>query len=200
MGIARREQGDLAGGRVELRRGAGLARASGRPEREGDVQATLGATRAWTGRSQQGLAILDQAVEASHGGAAGRVLMRRANVLLHMGRFHEAHRDLCRALPYLRRAGGTVWEARSLTHRAFVVLGLRLPGLAGADFARAEELFATSGQQLDDAKAQHNRRLAALNPGDLPQTRTCLHEAVSREHALGETNPDLAIDRSSALP
>src|SRR5260370_12905849 len=199
MGIARREQGDLAGGRVELRRGAGLARASGRPEREGDVQATLGATRAWTGRSQQGLGILDQAVEGSHGGAAGRVLMRRANVLLHMGRFHEAHRDLCRALPYLRRAGDTVWEARSLTHRAFVFLGLGLPGRAGADFARAEELFATSGQELEYAKARHNRGLAALSRGDLPGALTYFDEAGNRYDALGENIPDLAIDRCSAL-
>ena len=59
-----------------------LARASGRPEREVDVQATLGTALAWTGRSQQGLALLDRAVEASHGGLAGRMLMRRATILL----------------------------------------------------------------------------------------------------------------------
>jgi len=199
IGIVLRDHGDLPGAIVELRKGARLARASGRPEREVDVQATLGATLAWTGRTQQGLAVLDRAVEASRGGAAGRVLMRRANVLLHMGRFHEAHEDLCRALPYLRRAGDTVWEARSLTHRAEVFLGLGLPGRAGADFARAEELLATSGQELEYAKARHNRGLAALSRGDLPQALTYFDEAGSRYDALGETNPDLAIDRCSAL-
>ena len=87
IGIVLRDHGDLPGAIVELRRGARLARASGRPEREVDVQATLGATLAWTGRSQQGLAVLDRAVAASRGGAAGRVLMRRAMILRDLGRF-----------------------------------------------------------------------------------------------------------------
>ncbi len=194
-----RDHGDLPGAILELRKGVRLARASGQVEREIDVQATLGATLAWTGRSQQGLAVLDRAVDASRGGAAGRVLMRRANVLLHMGRFHEAHEDLCRALPYLRRAGDTVWEARSLTHRAEVFLGLGLPGRAGADFARAEELFATSGQEREYAIARHNLGLAALSRGDLPEALTYFDEAGKRYDALGEDFPDLLIDRCSAL-
>ena len=139
IGIVLRDRGDLPGAIAELRKGVRLARASGRPEREVDVQATLGLALAWTGRSQQGLAILDRAVEASRGDLAGRVLMRRASVLRDLGRFHEAHQDLSRALPYFRRAGDTVWEARSLTHRAEVFLGLGLPGRAAADYARAEE-------------------------------------------------------------
>ena len=176
-----------------------LARASGRREREVDVQATLGATLAWTGRSQQGLFVLDRAVEAARGGMIGRVLMRRASVLKDMGRFHEAHEDLSRALPLSRRAGDTVWEARSLIHRACVFLGLGLPGRAGTDFARAEELYATNGQELEYAKARHNRGLLALIRGDLPEALTYLDEAGNRYDALGETNPELAIDRCSAL-
>src|ERR1700704_2952179 len=81
IGIVLRDHGDLPGAIIELRKGATLARASGRPEREVDVQATLGVALAWTGRSQQGLAVLDQAVATSRGGPAGRVLMRRASVL-----------------------------------------------------------------------------------------------------------------------
>ena len=199
IGIVLRDRGDLPGAVAELRRGVRLASASGRPEREVDVQATLGITLAWMGRSQQGLAILDQAVAAARGSLAGRVLMRRALVLWNLGRFHEAHEDLCRALPYLRRAGDTVWEARSLTWRAHAFLGLGLPGRAAADFARAEELFATSGQELEYAMARHNRGLTALIRGDLPGALTYFDEAGNRYDALGETNPDLAIDRCSAL-
>ena len=84
----------------KLRKGLRLARASGRAEREVDVQATLGLALAWTGRSQQGLAVLDQAVESSRGDMAGRVLMRRASVLRELGRFYDALQDLNRALPY----------------------------------------------------------------------------------------------------
>ena len=199
IGIVLRDHGDLPGALTELRKGVRLARASGRPEREVDVQASMGITLAWMGRSRQGLALLDHAVEDSTGGLAGRVLMRRANILLHMGRFREAHQDLCRALPYLRRAGDTVWEARSLTHRAEVFLGLGFPGRAAADFARAEVLYATSGQEREYALARHNLGLAALVQGDLPEALTFFDEAEKRYDTLGETNPDLAIDRCSVL-
>ena len=114
IGIVLRDRGDLQAAITELRRGMRLARASGKPEREADVQATLGTALAWTGRSRQGLAVLDRAVAASRGGPAGRVLMRRATILYELGRFREAQDDLSRALPLLRRAGDTVWEARSL--------------------------------------------------------------------------------------
>ena len=199
IGIVLRDRGDLPGAVAELRRGVRLASASGRPEREVDVQATLGVALAWMGRSRQGLAVLDQAVAAARGSLAGRVLMRRALVLWDLGRFHEADGDLCRALPYLRRAGDTVWEARSLTWRAFVFLGLGLPRRAAADFARAEALFATTGQEFEYAMARQNRGLTALIRGDLPGALTYFDEAGSRYDALGETVPDLAIDRCSAL-
>ena len=125
--------------------------------------------------------------------------MRRASVLRDLGRFHEAHRDLSRALPYFRRAGDTVWEARSLTHRAVVFLGLGLPGRAAADWARAEEMYATSGQEFEYAKARHNRGCVALIRGDLPEALTYFDEAGSRYDELGENMPELAIDRCSAL-
>jgi tetratricopeptide (TPR) repeat protein len=199
IGIVLRDRGDLPGAIAELKKGIGLARASGRPEREVDMQATLGAALAWAGRSQQGLALLNQAVEASRGGPAGRVLLRRASVLKDLGRFQEAYQDLNRGLSYLRRENDTIWEARSLTHRGEVLLGLGSPGRAATDFARAEELFATNGQELEYAKARHNRGLAALSRGDLPEALSYFDEAGNRYDAFRYTNPDLAIDRCSAL-
>jgi CHAT domain/Tetratricopeptide repeat len=199
IGIVLRDRGDLLGAITELRNALRLARVSGRPEREVDVQATLGLALAWTGRSHQGLAILDRAVESSHGDMAGRVLMRRASVLRELGRFHEALQDLNRALPYFRRADDTVWEARSLTHRAEVFLGLGLPGRAAADYARAEEMYATSGQEFEYAKARNNSGCVAFIQGDLPKALTYFDEAANRYDALGETNPDFVGDRCSAL-
>jgi tetratricopeptide (TPR) repeat protein len=198
-GIVLRDRGDLPAAVAELRTGLRLARLSGQPEREVDVQATLGTALAVAGRSRQGLALLDQAVAAARGELAGRVLMRRAAILQHLGRFRDAHEDLSRALPYLRRAGDTVWEARSLTWRAETYLALGLPGRAAADFARAEELFATSGQDLEYAKARHNLGLVALSGGDLPQALAYFDEAGNRYQTLGETNPDLALDRCRTL-
>ena len=199
IGIVLRDRGNLPEAIAELKRGVRQARASGSVEREIDVQATLGIALAWMGRTRQGLAVLDQAVQASRGNMAGRVLMRRALVFKDLGRFHEAHQDLSRALPYLRRAGDTLWEARSLTHRAEVFLGLGLPGRAAGDYARSEEMFATSGQEFEYAKARHNSGWVALSRGDLPKALTYFDEAGNRYDALNETNPDLAIDRCSAL-
>jgi tetratricopeptide (TPR) repeat protein len=199
IGIVLRDRGDLTGAITELRKGMRLARATGKPEREADVQATLGITLAWTGRSRQGLALLDRAVAASRGGLAGRALMRRATVLYEVGRFRDAHDDLSRSLPYFRRAGDTVWEARSLMMRAHVFLAFGLPQRADADFARTEELFAATGQELEYAKARHDRGLVALSRGDLPEALSYLDEAGKRYDELGQTFPELAIDRCSAL-
>ncbi len=199
IGIVLRDRGDLQAAITELRRGTRLARASGRPEREADVQATLGTALAWTGRSRQGLAVLDRAVAASRGGAAGRALMRRATILYELGRFREAQDDLGRALPLLRRAGDRVWEARLLMFRAHVFLAFGLPRRAAADFAQAEQLFAVTGQEREYAVARHDRGLVALIRGDLPEALTYLDEAANRYDALGVTNPDLALDRCSAL-
>ena len=60
-------------------------------------------------------------------------------------------------------------------------------------------MFATSGQEFEYAKARHNRGLVALIRGDLPEALAYLDEAGNRYDALGETIPDLAIDRCSAL-
>jgi CHAT domain-containing protein/tetratricopeptide (TPR) repeat protein len=199
IGIVLRDRGDLSAALTELRQGMKLARASGRPEREVDVQATLGATLAWTGRSRQGLALLNRAVEASRGSLTGGVLMRRASVLHDLGRFREALQDLGRALPYFRRSGDTIWEARSLIHRADIFLALGLPRRASADYDRAEALFAANGQELEYAKARHSLGLVALSRGDLPQALSYLDEAGNRYDALGETLPELAIDRGWAL-
>lgn len=199
IGIVLRDRGDLPGALAELRTALRLAKGTGKPEREADVQASLGATLAWAGRSQQGLALLDRAMQASRGGAAGRVLMRRGGILHDLGRFREAYQDLCRALPYLRRAGDTVWEARTLSWRALVLLALGLPRRASADIVRAEALFAVNGQEFEYAMARHNLGLAALGGGDLPQALTYLDEAGTRYAALGVTKPDLAIDRCGAL-
>jgi tetratricopeptide (TPR) repeat protein len=199
IGIVLRERGDLPEAIAELRTGVRLARASARPEREADVQASLGLTLAVAGRSRQGLAVLDRALATARGELTGRVLMRRARTLWDLGRFHEARQDLSRALPYFRRAADTVWEARSLTARAFVFLGLGLPARAAADFARAEELFAANGQDLEYAYARHNLGLAALARGDLPRALSYLDDAGRRYQALGENVPELAVDRCLTL-
>jgi tetratricopeptide (TPR) repeat protein len=197
--IVLRDRGDVAAAIAELRVALRLAIASGDRARQADVRATLGVALAWIGRSKQGLAALDQAAAQARGAALGQVLLRRASTLKRLGRYQEAFEDLSRALPVLRRAGDAVWEARSLTHRAEVYLAFGNTARAEADFARAEELFASSGQELEYATALHNRGLVAIARGDLPSALTYLEVAGLRYEALGLTDPQLAIDRCLTL-
>src|SRR4051812_29760950 len=81
-GISLRQLGDIPAAVRELRTALRLAEQSGRSEREADVLATLGATLGRAGRSREGLARLDRAVELSRGALTGRVLLRRGHRLL----------------------------------------------------------------------------------------------------------------------
>jgi len=151
--IVLRDSGRSGEAIVELRAALRLARASGTVERAVDVQATLGATLGLAGRTAAGLAVLDEAVSASAGVLAGRVLMRRSFLLVVLGRYNEALTDLRRAIILLRRGGDTVWEARARTQRFVVYSALGQAGRADRDLTVADRLFTLAGQELESAMA-----------------------------------------------
>ncbi|MEU4192015.1 CHAT domain-containing protein [Kribbella sp. NPDC026611] len=198
-GIGLRQLGDIPAAVRELQTSVRLAEECGRPEREADVLATLGATLGRAGRSREGLASLDRAVDLSRGALTGRVLLRRADVLLVLGRHHEALDDLRSAITRLRRSGDQVWEARSRNYRGFIQLALGGTKRADADFAVAEKLYAATGQEFEYAEARQNRGLVAYSRGDLPAALRYLDEAGRRFAAVGVVWPDLAIDRCGVL-
>ena len=198
-GIGLRQLGDVPRAVRELRTALRLAEQSGRSEREADVLATLGATLGRAGRSREGLARLDRAVDLSRGALTGRVLLRRADVLLVLGRHREALEDLRSAITRLRRSGDQVWEARSRNYRGFIQLALGGTKRADADFAVAEKLYAATGQEFEYAEARQNRGLVAYSRGDLPAALRYLDEAGRRFAAVGVVWPDLAIDRCGVL-
>jgi tetratricopeptide (TPR) repeat protein len=199
LAIVLRDRGEVAAAIKELRLALKRATTSGNQDRETDVLATLGVSLAWAGRSRDGLALLDRAVARARGAQAGRVLMRRAATLKSLGRYEEALEDLGHALRLVRRSSDSVWEARSLTHRAAVYLALGETGRARADYTSAEELFASSGQELEYAQARHNRGCLAADSGDLPTALTYFEEAARRYAALDAVSPDLALDRCATL-
>ena len=162
------------------------------------MQATLGAALAWTGRSRQGLAVLDRALATSRGDLTGRVLMRRARA---SGIWAASTRPRGpEPRPAVPPPGGRHGMGGTIADRAGLCLSrARSPRRAAADFARAEELFAANGQDLEYAKARHNLGLAALTRGDLPQALTYFDEAGRRYEALGENVPELAVDRCPTL-
>ncbi|RZT16620.1 CHAT domain-containing protein [Kribbella sp. VKM Ac-2569] len=198
-GIGLRQLGDVTTAVRELRTALRLAERSGRSERQADVLATLGATLGRAGRSREGLARLDRAVDLSRGALTGRVLLRRADVLLVLGRHREALDDLRSAITRLRRSGDQVWEARSRNYRGFIQLALGSTLRADADFAVAEKLYAATGQEFEYAEARQNRGLVAFSRGDLPAALRYLDEAGRRFAAVGVVWPDLAIDRCGVL-
>ena len=198
-GIGLRQLGDVTTAVRELRTALRLAEQSGRSERQADVLATLGATLGRAGRSREGLARLDRAVDLSRGALTGRVLVRRADVLLVLGRHREALDDLRSAITRLRRSGDQVWEARSRNYRGFIQLALGATLRADADFAVAEKLYAATGQEFEYAEARQNRGLVAYSRGDLPAALRYLDDAGRRFAAVGVVWPDLAIDRCGVL-
>jgi hypothetical protein len=197
--IVRRDSGRMTDAIAELRVALRLARASGVPERVVEVQATLGATLGFAGRTAVGLAALDEALAGSSGVLAGRVLMRRASLLREIGRYAEALTDLRSAIGLLRRGADRVWEARARSHRFWVLAMMGQATRADRDLTIAERLFAEAGQDMESAMAVHNRGYVAFQMGNLPAALSFLDEADERYARLSLPAPELALDRCALL-
>jgi hypothetical protein len=198
-GISLRDLGQAEAGLSELRRALRSAQACGLSQREADVRASLGLTLALAGNTARGMAHLDGAVHAAHGVLAGRVLMRRADLLSILGRHTEALGDLNQAVAILRRHGDALWEARSRTHRGLILLATGQARRADAEFLAAERQYQLAGQEWEYATARHNRGLVAAASGQLPEALEYLAEADRRYGQLGTPMPDVAIDRCDVL-
>src|SRR2546430_12978960 len=88
--IVLRDFGDVRAAIRELRLAARLARAAGEPGREADVLTSLGTALVMAGRTEAGVAALDEALAlAASGAARGRILVRRGGSLHIAGRSEE---------------------------------------------------------------------------------------------------------------
>ena len=197
-GIVLRDTGDVNAGVRELRAALRLARRPG-VEREADVLASLGIALVHAGRTADGLAALDRAIQLSTGVLTGRVLYRRGFVLWNLGRYSAALDDFRRAIGVLQPAGDRVWTARALSGRGLVYMAIGSPGRADADFVAAGCLFAEAGQELEAAHAVLNRGGAAFHSGDLPAALSFLDEAAARYRPLNVPTPFLSHDRCDVL-
>ena len=199
VGIVLRDIGDVHEGIRELRAALRLARRTGSAEREADVLGSLGPALVHSGRTTDGLAALDRAIELSTGVTAGRVLHRRGAILFILGRYLPALDDFRRAISVLQRAHDRIWAARALDGRGLVYLAIGSPGRADADFVAAERLFTETGQDLAAAHAVLNRAGCALRLGDLPAALSLLDEATVRYRPLEVPTPSLKLDRCEVL-
>ncbi|TQJ91522.1 CHAT domain-containing protein [Streptomyces sp. SLBN-31] len=199
IGIWQRDWGDLRIALRHLRRARDLAARAQDPEREADVLAALGVALIHAGRTRQGLEALERGVAVSSGHARARVLFRRAYASWVLGRHREALEDVRRAIPVLRQADDVIWTARALTLRATVHLALGAVERADADFASAEALWDTTGQDHDKADVVESRGLAAFRQGDVPAALRLLDEAEERYLKLGTPSFMLYIRRCEVL-
>ncbi|MFJ3335072.1 CHAT domain-containing protein [Streptomyces sp. NPDC086766] len=199
IGIWQRDFGDLRLALRHLRRARDLAARAESADREADVLATLGVALVHAGRTRHGLAAFERGVARGTGHTRARVLYRRAYVWWVLGRHREALDDVRRAIPVLRQADDVIWTARALTLRATVHLALGAVERADADFAAAEALWDTTGQEHDKADAVESRGLAAFRRGDIPAALRLLDEAEERYAELGTPTFMLSIRRCEVL-
>jgi tetratricopeptide (TPR) repeat protein len=198
-GIVMREFGDVAASVREMRRALEHARRSGSADREIDVLASLGVALVYAGRTADGLAAFERAVQGASGVLAARVRHRRAVTLWAIGRYPAALEDLRRAVSVLSRAGDTLWAARALTARGLVHVSIGFPDRADADFLAAERLFAQTSQEFEAIYTVQDRALVAFGSGDLPAALALLDEAAARFRPLGVPVPTLSTDRCAVL-
>ena len=198
-GIVLREFGDVKASVRELRRALHCARQACSAEREVDVLASLGVALVYAGRTADGLATFELAVERSSGVLTARVLHRRGLALWAIGRYPAALEDLRHAVSVLGRAGDPVWAARALTARGLVYESVGLPERADADFVAAGRLFAETSQELESIYTVQNRALVAFGSGNLPAALSLLDEAAARFRPLGVPLPTLGTDRCAVL-
>ena len=198
-GIVLREFGDVGAAVHELRRALRCARQACSAEREIDVLASLGVALVYAGRTANGLATFELAVQRSSGVLTARVLHRRGLALWAIGRYPAALEDLRHAVSVLRRAGDPVWAARALTARGLVYVSVGFLERADADFVAAGRLFAETSQELESIYTVQNRALVAFGSGDLPAALSFLGDAAARFRPLGVPLPTLSTDRCAVL-
>jgi tetratricopeptide (TPR) repeat protein len=199
VGIVHRDNGDINAGVRELRVALRLARRTGSSEREADVLSSLGAALVLAGRTRQGLAAFENAVQLASDPLLGRVLQRRGTLLWTLGRYEPALGDLRRAVTLLERAGDLTWTARALNTRGVVHLSLGSPVRADADFAAAGRMYAQTNQELALTHTVLNRGIAAVRSGDLPSGLAFFDDAAMHYRRLNVPTPELSQARCAAL-
>ena len=199
LGIVLRDRGQLDAALSELRLALRDARSTGSEQRIADVLATQGVALALAGRTRPAIGRLTSSLGLSSGVTRARVQLRRAHVLALLGRNREALDDLRAAISTFRSTSDAIWEGRSLDNRCLVHLALGSVGRAERDAVRAEQLFISSGQELEAAFSGHNRALVARVRGDLPEALRLLDQAERRYHALGAQVPELPADQCRVL-
>lgn len=168
LGLASRELRDIGSALEHLRRAVAVADAHDLAHEAAEARMSLSLTLAFAGENRAALREVNAGARRAVGVDAARFDMQRAVILQRLGRHDDALDGYRRALPVLRQAGDTLWEARLLNNRGVLHAFLGRWAAAEADLIRAEQLYGDVGQELWRARVHHNLGFAAGRRGDVP--------------------------------
>jgi tetratricopeptide (TPR) repeat protein len=198
LGIAMRELGDVSGAVKQLRQALADAATVG-VSRQADVEASLGGTLAYAGRSREALSLLNAAAGRVRGAAQARILVRRGLLLQILGHTTEAVADLRKAAQVLRRRGDALWEVRAVVNLAQALIDLGDAARADLELSRAESLLTAADRTFEAATTRHTRGLTASMAGHIPEALAHLDAAEEMYAAAGARPAELSEARSATL-
>ncbi len=170
LGFARHELGDARAVRT-LRTAVRIGDRHGLARRAALARRPLAIYLAYSGAIGPALDELEAACAALDGLELARSEVFRIAVLGIAGRAAPTLAACDRALEVLRQEGDTIWEARLLGNRGFLLAERGDADAAEPDLVRARELFASVGATAAALGAEYELARIALVRGDLP---TCL--------------------------
>lgn len=200
LGLVAWAAGDVPAALRRLRRAVRDGERGGLPVRAAEARMSLAFVLAEDGASAAALAQLRRAAPHLRGGAAARLHMQRALILMDVGRLTESAAGFQESLAALRRAGGhPVLEANIRTNRGILraYRGQWVP--AERDLRAAEVLYLAHGDGRLPATAHHNIGFVAARRGDVPTALTYYDRAETEFQSEGRHPGLLLIDRADAL-
>jgi tetratricopeptide (TPR) repeat protein len=199
LGMAARDEQDMAAAVTHLRRAVRLAQRAGAAATTVEVRTSLALALAYRGRIPAALAELDRAAAVVPSPRPGRVEFQRGAVFQLQGRLEDALDSYGRAEPLLAGADDRTALAPLYNNRALARSRRGALVAAEADLRRAVELYVGLGQHRAVSDAGHNVGVIAARRGDVIAALTAFDE-VDRYLAEHDTVDAVGLlDRSEAL-
>ncbi len=199
VGLAAARLGHVQQALGWLRRGHAAAGRSGDGRLQALVEVTYSAVLGWSGDTAAALRMVGRALGVLSGPDHARALAQRGQMLLRLGRFRAALRDLDEAAARLDTAGDDVWLARALTNRALTRTYAGSLAEAEADLRAALALYEQRGAESYVAEALVNLGWVHSQRGAIVSALRHFDRAEAYLARLGYPLGPLLRDRSEVL-
>jgi tetratricopeptide (TPR) repeat protein len=199
VGSAARELHDLPAALRHLRRALQVAERESLALPAARARLALGGALWQQGDLAGAMRETELAEPVLRGGDLGRLYAQRAVIVQVQGDLDKALELYRRALPMLRRAGDTLYEAKVLNNRAMLHTSRGAFAAAEADLRRAAQLYAKLGMGRFEADVRQNLGFVAAFRGDLPAALTWFDRADAWFRANGIVDAVGLRDRCEAL-